>query len=109
MKKVLVSVLATVCIMGTGCAGYINHITTNYESKIQDCNLRYKALENKYDQQVAEYDEIESEHQELEDGVYALMNKDDYEIRIRRDGKTHIYTSEKQNFLFTKKSHTTVG
>lgn len=109
MKKVLVSVLVTVCVMGTGCVGYVNHIVNNYENKLENSEFYYDALDTNYNQKVNDYKTIKSEYEELQEQVWSILNDEDYNVTIKHDDQYHTYTREKENFLFSKKSHTVVG
>lgn len=105
MKKVLLSVLATVCIMGTGCAGVVGYINNEYHTILDGYDFEYEVLEMKYNQKVEDCKKIKTQYEELQEQVWNVLNDENYTIRIKHEDEMHTYTSEKENFLFTKKSH----
>lgn len=109
MKKVLVSVLLTVGIMSLGCIGYVNHIVNNYETKLEDSEFYYDALDKNYNQKVNDYKTIKTEHEDLQEQVWNILNDGDYNVTIKHEDQYHTYTKEKENMFFSKKSHTVVG
>lgn len=106
MKKTLLAVLGTVCIMGIGCNMYVDRIVTNYENKLYESNSNYEVLNKVYNQKVSDYDKLDAKHEELENEVYKLMNGENYDLTIRVNSETHTFTYEKENFLFANKTHT---
>ena len=98
MKKVLLSVIVTVCVM-TG-IGYcvIMNVCQNYEKTISDMTELYEDSE-------ATIAELESDKAELSDGVYNMMNDKPYNITIDHDGATHIYEAKDNKGFIRDKTH----
>ena len=98
MKKVLLSVIVTVCVM-TG-IGYcvIMNVCQNYEETIADMTELYEDSE-------AEIAELEADKAELSDGVYNMMNDKPYSITIDHDGATHTYEAEDNEGFIRDKTH----
>ena len=98
MKKVLLSVIITVCVM-TG-IGYcvIMNVCQNYEETIADMTELYEDSE-------ATIAELEADKAELSDGVYNMMNDKPYSITIDHDGATHTYEAEDNEGFIRDKTH----
>lgn len=109
MKKVLLSVIITVCVM-TG-IGYcvIMNVCHNYEETIADMTELYEdseatiaELEKDSDATIAE---LEADKAELSDGVYNMMNDKPYSITIYHDGATHTYEAKDNEGFIRDATH----
>ena len=86
-KKVLLSVIITVCVMTGIGYGVIMNVCQNYEETIADMTELYEDSE-------AEIAELEADKAELSDEVFNMMNDEPYSITIYHDGETHTYAAE---------------
>lgn len=109
MKKILLSVIITVCVM-TG-IGYcvIMNVCQNYEETIADMTELYEdseatiaELEKDSDATIAE---LEADKAELSDGVYNMMNDKPYSITIYHDGATHTYEAKDNEGFIRDATH----
>ena len=98
MKKVLLSVIVTVCVM-TG-IGYcvIMNVCQDYEETIADITELYEDSE-------ATIAELESDKAELSDGVYNMMNDKPYSITIDHNGAKHTYEAKDNKGFIRDKTH----
>ena len=102
MKKVLVSVLLSVCVTVIGCIGYVNYIFDNYEEQICDIELCFEAIDENYKT-------VKAEYEALEEQMWRVMNDEDYVFTIEHEGNYHTYTRTKENWFFTDKTHIVSG
>ena len=116
MKKVLLSVIVTVCVM-TG-IGYcvIMNVCQNYEKTIADMTELYEDSEATIAELEADklelcedseaiIEELESDKAELSDGVYNMMNDKPYSITIYHDGATHTYEAKDNEGFIRDATH----
>ena len=106
MKKVLLSVIITVCVM-TG-IGYcvIMNVCQNYEETIADMTELYEDSEAKIaEDNEAKIAELEADKAELSDGVYNMMNDKPYSITIYHDGATHTYEAKDNEGFIRDATH----
>ena len=101
MKKVLLSVIITVCVMTGIGYGVIMNVCQNYEETIADMTELYEDSE-------AEIAELEADKAELSDGVYNMMNDKPYSITIDHDGATHTYEAEDNEGFIRDKTHNVI-
>lgn len=106
MKKVLLSVIITVCVM-TG-IGYcvIMNVCQNYEETIADMTELYEDSEAKIaEDNEAKIAKLEADKDELSDGVYNMMNDKPYSITIHHDGATHTYEAKDNEGFIRDATH----
>lgn len=108
MKKIIISIMATVCIMAIGCAGVIKGVTEKYEAKLETANeidsSYYNSMVNRYKELSVEYDELNQRLFELEYNVWNMQNGEAYEVTVEHNGETHTWKSDNKTFL-SKVSH----
>ena len=111
MKKTIISVIITVCVMVIINGVIIQGINKNHEMELEETINSYKdeidCLVDNSKELETKYNELNTQMDELESGVYSMMNGEDYEISITIDGEKHTYKSAKKG-LFKDKSHTVV-
>lgn len=102
MKKILLSVVITACVM-TG-IGYlvINNVCQNYEEELTYMSEENEYLTNEYNNSIGEY---ESELTELSEQVYNMKTDKPYSIEIYHDGEYHVWESEDNEGLFKDEIH----
>ena len=116
MKKVLLSVIVTVCVM-TG-IGYcvIMNVCQDYEETIADITELYEDSEATIaelesdkiklcEDSEATIAELESDKAELSDGVYNMMNDKPYSITIDHNGAKHTYEAKDNKGFIRDKTH----
>lgn len=79
------TVVLVVWVLGSG----LYFVKNNYEAELENTKLRCE--------------ELNQTIKDLEDQVWNVMNDEDYKLTISHDGKHYTYTSEKQNWFYTKK------
>lgn len=104
MKKILLSVIITVCVMTGIGYGIITNITNNYEEKME--NIKVESEEREAERE-AEIAELKSDVTEISDQVFNMMNGDAYEITIDHDGETHTWKSDNKG-LFKRELHSVI-
>jgi predicted Holliday junction resolvase-like endonuclease len=104
MRRTLLAVIVTVCVMLIGGMAYINKIENSYETKARESEEFYErvisSMENHNEESM---NELTKEYEDLEDQVWNMMNDEAYEVRVHHDGKTYIYESDNKG-LFPSKS-----
>ena len=100
MKKILLSVIITVCVMTGIGYGIINNITDDYEEKMESIKVESEEREE-------EIVELKSDITEISDQVFNMMNGDAYEITIDHDGETHTWKSDNKG-LFKSEFHNVI-
>lgn len=100
MKKILLSVIITVCVMTGIGYGIINNITDDYEEKMESIKVESEEREE-------EILELKSDITEISDQVFNMMNGDAYEITIDHDGETHTWKSDNKG-LFKSEFHNVI-
>lgn len=101
MKKTIITILLTVCVM-TGLGFYaIDKINQNHEIELSELN-------DKYETEMQLNAELMSEHNHLERNVYRMMNDKTYEITVEHNGETHVWKSDDNKGIFTEQLHHTI-
>jgi hypothetical protein len=106
MKKTIIAILVTVCVMTIIGGVYINYIndchvkeieglTNQYEERIGDLKDNYRYLNN-------DYERLSEDMDELENQVYNMMNGEYYDISVDQDGITYGYVYERGDGLFDR-------
>ena len=100
MKKILLSVIITMCVMTGIGYGIITNITDYYEEKMESIKVESEERE-------AEIVELKSEVTEISDQVFNMMSGNAYEITIDHDGETHTWKSDNKG-LFKRELHSVI-
>ena len=100
MKKILLSVIITMCVMTGIGYGIITNVTDYYEEKMERIKIESEERE-------AEIVELKSDVTEISDQVFNMMNGDAYEITIDHDGETHTWKSDNKG-LFKSEFHNVI-
>ena len=100
MKKILLSVIITMCVMTGIGYGIINNITDDYEEKMESIKVESEEREE-------EILELKSDITEISDQVFNMMNGNAYEITIDHDGETHTWKSDNKG-LFKSEFHNVI-
>lgn len=111
MKKMIIAVMGVVCGAAIMMGVTVNHYQTeigNLENEVESARDDYWSLEYHNNELIRKYSELSSEKDELDEQVYNMMNGDEYEITIDRDGDTYIYR-QKGKGLLKKTSKTIIG
>lgn len=110
MKKTIITIAVTVCVMSILFGGIIWGMSRNYETELTVLEDSYSNREDyfldEHMELVEKYSNLKNDMESLEAEVYEMMNGNNYYISIEHEGETHVYTKEKENWLFSKKSHT---
>ena len=116
MKKILLAVLATLCVSGVACGFIINWINIKHENEIELLNVDHQiemdGMNNMLERVSVELEEaikdsveLDDKMNELYDQIYNMQNGEAYEIEIEHDGETHIWKSDNKG-IFNSVSHT---
>lgn len=97
MKRVIISILATVCIMSMIGVGMIYHITTMHDSEIAKIKSDYESLISKLD---AEFEKELTYSEELEEQIFNIMNGNEYEAMFKYDDVWYTYKGELEETIF---------
>ena len=113
MKKIIISVLATMCVMAIMCVGVIQNITAQHEAELRDTNYAHETLvmelREGYREALEENYELEIHVDELEDGFYSMMNDDEFDVTINHDDARYQYVCEKDGWFKNIRTVKTVG
>nr|DAV24924.1 MAG TPA: hypothetical protein [Bacteriophage sp.] len=97
MKKVIIAIMATVCVMSIGFYGVMMRMNAKYDEDLNN-------LKNDYDRQIQllidKNTDSNNRMSELETQVWNKFNKEPYEITVDHDGVTYIYKSD-NNSIFS--------
>lgn len=97
MKKVIIAIMATVCVMTVGFYGVMMRMNAEY---VEDLN----ELQNDYEERIQflidKNTDSNNRMSELETQVWNKFNKEPYEIIVDHDGVTYIYKSD-NNSIFS--------
>ena len=108
MKKIIISIIATVCIMTIGCAGIIGSITKKYEAKLEAAEHSGEYFDelmiNEYNELIDKYDEVNHKLSVLEANVWNMHNGEAYEVSVEHDGQTHTWQSDNKN-IFSRETY----
>lgn len=108
MKKIIISIIATVCIMTIGCAGIIGSITKKYEAKLEVAEHSGEYFDefmiNEYNELIDKYDEVNHKLSVLEANVWNMHNGEAYEVSVEHDGQTHTWQSDNKN-IFSRETY----
>ena len=109
MKKTILTIMATVCIMTIGCGIYVEGVKSNYETKLEEAVCEHETelgfIQDERLELMAECNELGKRVTELEDQVYNIMEHNDYDVTIEKDGVVHTYYKTKDG-LFSDSGHT---
>ena len=110
MKKTIITIMATVCVMSILFGGIIYGISENYKTELADIEKEYINREgyflDGYEELMENYSNLKADMINLESEVYKMMNGDDYNITVQHNDRTHNWTKVKENWLFSEKSYT---
>lgn len=104
MKKIVISVLATMCVMAIACFGIIQNINAQHEAELVNYKDKNEVLVLELRSEYEENYELESRVDELENGIYSIMNDDAYRVDIEHNGVHHTYEQEEHG-LFRDITH----
>ena len=103
MKKIIISIMATVCIMAIGCAGVIKVVTDKYEAKIEEARHSGDYFDefmiNEYNELIDKYDIVSEQLSDLESNIWNMQNGKAYELTVDHNGETHTWKSDNKTFL----------
>ena len=95
MKKIIITMLLTVCVM-TGLGLFvIDNINQTHEITINE-------LKNAYESEMKLSAKSMNDMDNLERNVYRMMNGEDYSITIEHNGETYTYESNDDNSIKTR-------
>ena len=94
MKKIVISILATMCVCGIACFGIIQNINAQHEAELVNYGEKNEALVLALRSEYEESYELENRVNELESGIYDIMNGNDYEVDIDYGNVRHTYSEE---------------
>lgn len=106
LKKMIISMVVGMMIMG--CVGFVglHMVTKSYENKLAETKKEYEhqisELENNYYWLNEKYTKLNDQHSELEKQVWNLKNGKPYDIKINHGKK--LYTYESKNKLFSSET-----
>lgn len=104
MKKNLLTIILTACVMLLGCVFYVHKITSTYETTLAETEDYYEWVISNKDQKMNDsIEELTEKYESLESEVWNMMNKEAYKVKIKHDDKTYIYESDNKG-LFPSKS-----
>ena len=104
MKKIVISVLATMCVMVIACVGIIQNINAQHEAELATYRDKNEVLVLELRSEYEENYELETRVDELESGIYSIMNDDAYRVDIEHNGVHHTYEKE-TNGVFSNLAH----
>lgn len=99
MKKIVISVLATMCVMGIACFGIIQNINAQHEAELVNYKDKNDVLVLELRGEYEENYELENRVDELENGIYSIMNDDAYRVDIEHNGVHHTYEKDSNGFF----------
>ena len=94
MKKIVISILATMCVCGIVSFGIIQNINAQHEAELANYGVRNEALVLALRSEYEESYELENRVDELENGIYDIMNGNDYEVSIDYGNVGYTYKEE---------------
>ena len=103
MKKIIISVIATVFVMTGIGVGVISNINQNHEKELTGFQCLY---ENNYKCLEDENTQLKNKINNLETEVYNMNNGKAYDITIDHDGKTYTYASDNKSIF--ERVHTSI-
>lgn len=107
MKKMIISIIATVCIMTIGFTGIIVGINNKHEAELEAAKHSGEFFDefmiDEYNELINEYDEVSHKLNELETNIWRMQNGEAYELSVQHDGQTHTWQSD--NKLFSKATY----
>lgn len=102
MKKTIITIIATICVVGGICAGVIINLNDNYNKNLETVRDEYELQVKQLNDEVEELnDKVEEsgEHiDQLEEQVYNIVKHKAYEVTIERDGKHVTFGSDGRLF-----------
>lgn len=105
MKKIIISILATVCVMAIACSVMVKNITAQYEADLVNTITVNEALVQElregYRDALEENYELETQVADLEDGFYYMMNGEDFDVSIEHDDAKYNYVCKKDGLFRT--------
>lgn len=116
MKKTIIAILVTVCVMTIIFGCVILYINNQYEVQLTEAKNTYDTTVNELVDEnnglIDENNELENEYNKLSEDmdnleleVYRVLEgSDEYEIELDINGSTHRYTSKRDGW-FVDKSH----
>ena len=109
MKKTLLTIIVTVCVMFIGFTAYINKIENSYEAKLEEANDLYEMemwlRKLEVEDTTNDLNDVTEEYNELQNQVWNMMNDNAYNVRVEHDDKVYHYRSDNKG-LFPSKSVT---
>lgn len=98
MKKTLLTIMATVCVMTIGCGIYVNTIKSDYDAKLEEVKATYEdeIKSISLDRLNYELNNIDQHYrmEELTDQLIDVMEGNGNEIVFVKDGSKYIYEVE---------------
>lgn len=96
MKKIVISILATMCVIAIACSVIVKNITAQYEADYTNAITVHEAMvQELYEENC----ELESRAAELENGIYNMMNGEDYDVTVEHDDARYNYVCEKDGWF----------
>lgn len=103
MKKTLLTVIVTACVMFIGCMAYTNKIAHSYETEARESKEYYERvisnIENQKDESISE---LTKEYEDLETQVWNMMNDEAYEVSVHHDDATYTWASDNKGLFPSK-------
>ena len=92
MKKTLLTIMTTVCVMGALFGGIISNMNAKHEQQIEELTSKYSAISGRL---ANENIDLTAELNNLEYQVQRMMTGGTYEISLKyEDGTTHTWKSD---------------
>lgn len=105
MKKIMITMMTTVCVMLCVMGGVIININEKHENELKstkyDYDVKIQSLENEIEYLADEYNELNTEHEDLEDGVYKMQNGEAYSIMVHHNDEIHRWKSDGKKWFST--------
>ena len=98
MKKTLLTIMATVCVMAVVCGAYIAGVKQRYEAELeatkQECSERITTIYKDKLELMYDCNDLKTELSDLEDQVYNVMEGNSNKMVFVKDGAKYIYNVE---------------
>lgn len=98
MKRIIISIMATVCVMAIGCGIYVAGVKSNYEAKLEEVKAEYdnEIKSISLERLDFELNNIDQRYrmEELTDQIIDVMDGNSNEITFVKDGDTYTYCVE---------------
>ena len=115
MKKIILTVLVTLGVAAIGCGFIINDLNikhaeeldalkVDHQIEVNGINNMLSKVGDDLEEAINDYVELDADVNELYEQVYNMQNGEAYEIKIKHDGETHIWSSDNKG-LFSSEKH----